>query len=92
MTDLRTLHMAPLPERQRAEHMLHLQVMAAQCRHAARCLPHKPSREAAQRNLETIEWALAQLKAPKPKAKPKVVVEPPPDDLWDRIDPGTGAA
>lgn len=66
MTDPRALHMAPLPERQRAAHMLHLRTMAAQCRHAARCLPHKPSREAAQRNLETIEWALAQLGADDP--------------------------
>lgn len=65
MTDLRMITL-PLPERQRAEHLLHLRTMADQCANAARNLPHKPSREAAERNAETLDWALAQLEA-KPK-------------------------
>lgn len=61
---------------------------AVQCRNAARNLPHKPSREAAERNAETLDWALAQLEQPQPKARRRSVVEPPPDDIW----PTGGAA
>lgn len=64
-------HHGPLDERQRAVHLTHLRAMLDQCRSAAHKLPHKSSREAAERNAETLDWALAQLTA-EPKRKARV--------------------